>query len=117
MLDANQLHLVKLVQAVESPHVLSVAPRLPTEAGGVGAHTDRQALLLDDLVAEDIGHRYLRRRDEVKVIHLAVVHLSLLVRDLPGTEAGCLIDDKGRLDLEVARLASAVHEEADQRPL
>ena len=99
VLDANQLHLVKLVQAVEPPHVLAVAPRLATEAGGVGAHANRQALLLDDLVAEDIGHRHLCRRDEVKVIHLAVVHLSLLIGDLPGAEAGCLIDDKGRLNL------------------
>ncbi len=110
-IDAHNLDLVELVQAVESAHVLTVAAGLTTETGGVGATLDRQVLLVENLVAEDVGHRYLSRRNEVEVVEVGMIHLALLVGQLTRAVARGGIDDIRRLNLNITGLAGLIEEE------
>ena len=59
MLDDHDFNLVKLVQTVETAHILAVGAGLTTETGGVGAILHREVALLEDNVAVDVGHRHL----------------------------------------------------------
>ena len=117
LVDAHELHLGELMQPVEAAHVLAVGAGLAAEALGVGAALDGQLVLGEYLVAEQVGHRHLGGGDEVEIVHLAVVHLALLVWQLARAVAGSLIDHRRRLYLLVAGLDSLVEEEVDQRPL
>ena len=80
LVDAYDLDLRELVQTVQSAHVLTVATSLSAETLGVGAVLDGQLLLVENHVAIDIRHRHLSRWNQIEVIHLAVVHLSFLIR-------------------------------------
>ena len=103
--DADDLDLVKLVETVETAHVLAIAAGLATEAGGIGAALDGKLVLLDDLVAEEVGHRHLGGGDQVEVVEVGMVHLALLVGELARAQSAGLIDHEGRLHLGIARLA------------
>ena len=61
LLDAHELYLVELVQAVEAAHVLAVAAGLAAEAGAVGAVLLGELVAGDDDVAVDVGG-YISRR-------------------------------------------------------
>ena len=82
LVDAHNFNLRELMQTVQSTHVLAVAAGLAAEALCVCAVLDRQLCLVKNHVAVDIGDRNLGGGDEVEVVHLAVIHLSLLVRQL-----------------------------------
>ena len=79
LIDSNDLDLRELVQTVQSAHVLAIRAGLPTEALCIGAVLDGQILLVEDNVAVDICHGHLGRGDQIEVVHLAVIHLPLLV--------------------------------------
>lgn len=115
--DTDDLDLVKLMETVETAHVLAIAAGLATEAGGVGAALDGEFVLLDDLVAEEVGHRHLGGGDQVEVVEVGMVHLALLVGELARAQSAGLIDHEGRLHLGIARLAGLVEEEGFQRAL
>ena len=105
------------MQTVQTTHILTVGTSLPTETLRIGAILDRQLLLIQNHVTVDIGHGHLCGRDQVKVIHLAVIHLSLLVGQLTCAIAGSGIHHRRRHDLGIACVACLVEEEIDQRPL
>ena len=112
-----QLYLIELVQAVQTSHILTVASRLPPEAGCIGGHPDGQLLRFHDLITVNIGHRHLCCRDHIEIIGLHMVHLPLFVRELAGTIGGSGIDHMRRVILRIAACNIKIQEKADQRPL
>ena len=83
-LEEDHLHLVELVDPQDPPRVLPGGARLAAEAGGVGGVADRELGGLEDLVAVEVRHRDLGRRDQVELVARDDVHLVFLVRDLAG---------------------------------
>ena len=111
------LHLVELVQTVQSAHILAVRPGFAAETGGVGGHLHRKILLVENHVAVDVRHGHFGRRNEVEVVRRGVVHLSLLVGQLSRAEAGGFIDHDRRLHFQIPGPRVAVEEEVDERTL
>ena len=117
VLDGYNLDFVELVQAVEAAHVFAVGTGFTTEAGGVGAVLQREVALLENHVTVDVGDGHLGGGDEVEVIDLAVVHLSLFVRQLAGAVGGILVHHIGRLDFHETGGCGLVEEEVDEGAL
>ena len=82
LVDAYNLYLRELMQAVQSANILAVAPSLTAETLCVCAVLDGQVFLVEDNIAVDVCYGYLGSRDEVQVVNLTMVHLSLLVGKL-----------------------------------
>ena len=72
--DANDLYLVELMQAVQATNILAIGASLTTEASRISATLDRQILFVENLIAEDIGHRNLCCRNEIEVVEIAMIH-------------------------------------------
>ncbi len=113
----HDLHLVELVESVQTADILAVGARLAAEAGGVGGELHGEILPVEDHVAVDVRHGHLGRRHEVEVVGRGVVHLPLLVGQLSRAEARGLVHHHGGLDLAVARRRVVVEEIVDQRAL
>ena len=110
--DTNNLYLVELMQAVQATDILAVRASLTAEASRISATLDRQILFIEDLVAEDVGHRNLCCRNEIEVVEVAMVHLTLFVRQLTRAVTGCLIDNIRWLHLQITGLAGLIEEES-----
>jgi len=117
LVDAYNLYLVKLVQAVQATNVLAVATSLTTEAGRVSAALDREVLLVEDNIAEDVGYRNLGSRDEEEVVEISMIHLTLLVWQLTCAATRILVYNVWRLNLQVSALAGLIEEECLERTL
>ena len=115
LLESDDFHLVELVQAIESAHVLAIGTGFTTEAGGVATELDGQLIGLQQVAAEEVGQGNLRRRDQVEIVLRAVVHLAFLVGQLTGAAPGIGIDHMGRNELLVSGGVRAVEEELDER--
>ena len=102
------------MQAVQSAYVLTVAAGLAAEALGVGAHLDGQLLFIDDHVAVEVRYRYLCCRDQIQVVHLAVVHLTLLVGQLSRAVSAGSIHYRRRHDLRITGFGGFGEEEVDE---
>src|SRR3990170_236530 len=114
----HQLHLVELVLADHPSHVLAVRARLRAEAGGVCRHFQREPLSRQDLVADDVGHRHLRGRDEEVVGPSHPEEIFLELGQLPRAEKGRGVGQEGRQHLQVPVLPRVdVQHEVDERPL
>ena len=100
------------MQTVKTSHVLAVRPGFTAEARRICGKFLRHCILLKNHVAEDVGHRHFGCRDEIKVVYVAVIHLSLLVGKLACAVARCLVNHKRRLHFQIAALASLVEEES-----
>ncbi len=111
----HEFDLIELVQAVETTHVGAPAAGFATEARRVTAALHGQGRLVEDLVAEEIRHRHLRRRDHVEIIRLRVVHLALLVRQLTGRGRAGGIHHQGGVDFRVAVATGLLEEVLDER--
>ena len=105
------------MQAVQTTHVLTIAASLSAETLCVGTVLDRQVLLIEDYIAIDVCHRHLSSWDEIKVIHLTVIHLSLLVRQLSCAVAGSLVNNCWRHYLCISCSTSLIEEEVDEGSL
>ena len=116
-LDADDLDLVELMEAVQPPDVLAVGTGFAAEARRIGRKLLREVRVLEDDVTVDVGDGHLRGGDEIEVIQADVVHLRLLVGKLARPEAGSGVDHHGRLHLAVARGRVEVEEVVDQRAL
>ena len=68
----DQLHLLKLVLADDSTHILAVRAGFGTEARGVSHQAHGQLCLLQHLVAIEVCDRHFGGRDQVKVGALAL---------------------------------------------
>ena len=84
-IDAYQLDLRKLMQAVQATHVFPVGTGFATEALRVGTVLYRELFLVEDDVAVDIGYRDFGRRYQIQIIDFAMIHLPFLVGELTGT--------------------------------
>lgn len=115
--NTYNFYLVKLVQAVQTTHVLTIATCLTTEASRVSTTLDREILLVEDNIAEDVGYRNLGSWDEEEVIKISMIHLTLFVWQLTCAATRILIYYIRRLNLEVSTLASFIQEESLKRTL
>ena len=73
------------MQTVQATYVLTVRTGLATETLCIGTVLDWQLLLVKDYITVDVCNRNLGCRDEIEVIKIAVVHLTLLVGELACT--------------------------------
>ena len=105
------------MQTVQAANVLTIASCLATETLCVGAVLYRQIFLVEDDVTIDIRNRYFSRRNQIEIIHLAVVHLTFLVGQLTCTITRSLVHYRWRHDLCIASLTSLIEEEVNQRAL
>ena len=111
LIDAYNLYLVKLVQAVQAANILTVATSLTTEAGRVSTALDREILLVKNHITEDVGYRNLSSRDEEEVVEIRVIHLTLLVWQLTCATTRILVYYIRRLNLKISALTSLIEEE------
>ena len=112
--DADNLNLGELVQTVQPTHIFAIRACLATETLGISAVLDGQVLLVDDDVPVEVGDGHLGSRYKVEVVHLAVVHLSLFVGELPSAITGSLIDHSGWHDFGVSGFVRLSEEEIDE---
>ena len=117
LVNAHQFHFGELVQTVQAAHVLAVGTGLAAEALRVGAVLDGELLLVQNHVAVDVRHGDFGGRNQVEVIHFAMVHLTLLVGQLARAVAGSGVHHGRRHNLRVARFACFVQEEVDEGAL
>ena len=87
LVDAYNLNLVKLVQTVKSADIFSIRTGLTTETSRICTILYRKILLVKYHVTEYIGYRHLGRRYKIKVVKIAMIHLSFLVGQLARTIA------------------------------
>ena len=87
LLDTYDLHLVELVEAVESADILAIRTCLPTEAWSICSHLNRKIIVAENHIPVDVRNRNLSCRYEIEVIGCSVVHLAFLVRKLACSEA------------------------------
>ena len=79
---ANQFDLIELMDTEQPPSILPRSARLPAETRGVGRVADRHFLDREQLVAVQIRHRHLSRRDQVQFVPFGVVCLIVELRQL-----------------------------------
>ena len=115
--DTYDLNLRELVQTVQATHILAIGTSFATEALGVGAVLDGEVLLVDDDITIDVGDGHFGGWDEIEIVNLAVVHLSLLVGQLACAVARILVDNCRRHDLLIAGIGSFGEEEVDEGTL
>ena len=70
------------MKAVEPAHILAIASGLATPARRIGAIFLRKVIAGYDHVAIHIGDRHLCRGDQIQVVKIHMIHLSLLVGKL-----------------------------------
>ena len=117
LIDTHEFHLIKLMQTIQSPHILAITAGLATKASRISAALDRQIFLIENLIAENIRDRHFGRRNQIEIIHLGMIHLPLFIRQLPRSITRSLVYHKRRLYLQIARLACLIQEECFQRTL
>ena len=84
--ELDHLHLVELVAALDAAHVAPGAHLLAPEAGRVGDVLDRQLLAVQDLVAVQVGHRHLGRRDPPEILLGIVVQVVAELGQVAGAD-------------------------------
>ncbi len=101
-------------------HAARVAPgraRLRAKAERAGGEAQGQAFLLEDLLADQIGHRHFGGRDQPVAVARAEQVLAEF-RQLIGAEHRGIAHQNRRVDLEIAVLAGVqIEHELHQRPL
>ena len=112
LVNSYDFYLVELMQTVKSAHILTIRTSLSAEACRISTTLDRQVFLVENNISEDICHRYLGSRDEVKVIEVTMVHLSFFVRKLTCAISGSLIHYIWWLYFQITALASLFKEES-----
>ena len=105
----HHLHLVELVDSVESADVLAVAARLAPEAGRVGAISNGKRVLVEDLTPVQVGDRHLGGGDQERAVR-DLIHLPLLVGQLPRGGGGGLVHQQRRGDLDVTGRGQPIEE-------
>ena len=121
----DELHLVELVDPDHAPGTQPSGTGLGPEAGRVGAVAHWQLLLSENFLSMDVGHRSLRRRQQVQFAHRRGVE-SLLhgiglipeLRKLPHADHAVFSDDvrRGHFGVAVFPLME-VEQEVNERPL
>ena len=118
--DADQLDLLELVLADHPAHIATTAAGLGAEAHRMRGHAQRQALGLDDLVADDVGQRHFTGGNQVALAlaELGREQVFLELRQLPGAAHRIGIDQQRHVGFLVAVLAGVqVQHELRQRTM
>ena len=115
--NANQFHFRELMQTVQSAHIFSIRAGFATETLRIGAVLDRQLLFIEDNITVDISNRDFGCRDQIKIIHFAMIHLPFLVRQLARTITGSSIHNCRRHDFRITGFTGFIQEEVNQRTL
>ncbi len=108
--DLHHLDLVELVLANHPARVAAGAAGFAAKARRVRGQPDRQRLRRQHLLADRVGQRDLRRRDQVLLALLLVTaardpeHVLLELRQLAGALEHLAVDDVRRVALDVAVL-------------
>ena len=76
-------HFIKLVQTVQSAYILAVGTGFPAETGRIGHVFHRKILTFQDGIAVNVGHRHFCCRNEIEIIESGIVHLGILIWQLP----------------------------------
>ena len=103
--DLYQFNLFELVLANHAADILAVGPGLAPEAWRVAHPLQRQTVGFNDLVPHQIGHRDLRRRDQIirRIAHqLEQVRFEL--RQLAGAAQAVGVDHERHVGLDVTVL-------------
>ena len=109
--EADELHLVELVDADHAARILSRGAGLAPEARRVGRQRARQRSRVDDLAAEQIRDGHFSGRDEKEII-LGTVGIVLKLRQLPGAGHRLARDEErhGRLFVPMLARVQIEHE-------
>lgn len=78
---------------------------------------DRKLLLVEDYIAIDIRYGNFGGRNQIQIVHFAMIHLTLFVGQLACSVTGSAIDHCRRHYFRIARFACLVQEEVDERTL
>src|SRR5574344_1062890 len=105
------------MQTVQTTHILTIRARITTKTSRVGATLDRKIFFVQNNIAEDICNRNLSGRNQIEVIYLAVVHLTLFVRELSRSVTGILIHNQRWLNLKVSTFTCFFEEKCLKRTL
>ena len=92
--DRDQLDLVELVLADHAARVLAGGARLGAEARRPGGEAQRQRLLVEDLVAHQVGERHLGGRDQPAAV-VGVEQVLGELRQLAGAVGGLVAHQSG----------------------
>ena len=109
------LHLVELVHPEQALRVHAMGPDLATELGRQARQREGQSPDVDHLVHEHGAHRMLRRRDQVQVLAVDLVHHVLEVREVDDALVGGPAHEERREDRGEALLHHVVQGEGKQR--
>ena len=112
--DDDDFDFAEFVETVEPADVFAVAACFTAEAFAIAHVLDGELVGIDDDVAIDVGDGHFGCGDHVEAVERDGIHLTLLVGELTGAEAGGFVDHERRLDFEVACIGSAVEEEVDE---
>ena len=116
-IDAYNLDLRELMKTVQTAYILAVRTRLATETLRVCAVLNRQLSLVQNDVAIEVGHRHLSRRNQIEIIHLTVVHLTLFIRQLARSVTRSGVHYRRRHNLRISGFIGFRKEEIDQSTL
>ena len=105
------------MQAVQATHILAIGTGFPAPARRVGGHFHREIFSFEDHVAVNVGHRHFRGGNHIEPVERGKVHLSFLVGQLTGAEAGIGVDHIRRLVFEITGIRILFQEPGDQRAL
>ncbi len=105
------------MQAVKSAHILTVAAGLTTEACRVGTILNGKLGVVEYDIAIEIGYGNLSGGDEIEVVLINIVHLSLLVGQLTCSVTRSLVHYIGWLHFKITGLTGFVKEELDESAL
>ncbi len=122
LLRPAQLHQLDLLELVLADHPAGVATGrtgLGAEAHRVRGHPDRQRGAVDDLVADQVGQRHFRGRNQVaQRLTGGAEQVLLEFRQLAGALQGLRQHQQRHVDLGVAMRAGVqVQHELRQRPM
>ncbi len=120
MRKLHQLHFLKLVLPDDAAHILPIRACLAAEAWCVGGKGNRQAGLIEHLIAIQIRDRHFRRRNQPQIL-LSMRHakrISRKLRQLPRAVHRIGIHQVGRKNFGVSVLARMqIEHEVRERPL
>ena len=115
--EVDQLHLVELMLANESPRVFAVGSGFAAEAGSIGRQPNRQLGRLQGFSRENVGDRDLGRGNQPVVRPFHLEQIAGELGELTRPRQAGRIDHKGRQHFQVAEFPGVdVQHEVDQGP-
>src|SRR5690606_22349714 len=115
--DVNNLHLIKLMQSIKTAYVSTPASCFPPEAWRIASVAQGEITFGENHIPIEIGDGDLCCRNEIEVVGVHAIHLTLLIRKLTGTVSGGFIYENRRLYFRISLLRGLVKEKVYERAL